>query len=183
MSPIRTARSVEHPRRNFEPAIRPRIAQCAAENRTIRFVDHLMDCNPHPEPWMPGINKHSENGPVGVLELRSTIHAAGPPRSDISPRSIMSGGIMQQQSIPTHTSLPPCSQPSRTSPSGGPKEGPSLTAAVRGSRTIVRVGTKEWLRQGPNQRMSRNRRATCPDPKRSALHDTGVSPIRRAARE
>jgi hypothetical protein len=65
----------------------------------------------------------------------------------------MSGGIMQQQSIPTHTSLPPCSQPSRTSPSGGPKEGPSLTAAVRGSRTIVRVGTEEWLRQGPNQRM------------------------------
>ena len=36
------------------------------------FVDHLMDCNPHPEPWMPGINKHSENdGPAGVLELRS----------------------------------------------------------------------------------------------------------------
>jgi hypothetical protein len=30
-----------------------------------------MDCNPHPEPWMPGINKHSENGPGGVLELRS----------------------------------------------------------------------------------------------------------------
>ena len=77
MSPIRTARSVEHPRRNFEPAIRPRIAQCAAENHTIRFVDHLMDCNPHPEPWMPGINKHSENdGPVGVLELRSTIASA-----------------------------------------------------------------------------------------------------------
>ena len=41
--------------------------------------------------------------------------------------------------IPTHASLPPCSRPSRTSPSGGPLNGPSLTAAVRGSRTIVRV--------------------------------------------
>ena len=57
-------------------------------------------------------------------------------------------------------------------------------AAVRGSRTIVRVGTEEWLRQGPNQRMSRNRRPTCrpirsSDPKRSALHETGVSPPSR----
>ena len=60
--------------------------------------------------------------------------------------------------IPTHTSLPPCSRPSRTSPPGGPKMGPSLTAAARDSRTIVRVGTEEWLRQGPNQRMARNRR-------------------------
>ena len=76
--------------------------------------------------------------------------------------STMSGGITPRQSIPTHTSLPPCSQPSRTSPSGGPKKGPSLTAAVRGSRTIVRVGTEEWLRQGPNQRMSRNRRGNMP---------------------
>jgi putative transposase len=63
--------------------------------------------------------------------------------------------------IPTHASLPPCSRPSRTSPSGGPLNGPSLTAAVRGSRTIVRVGAEEWLRQGPNQRMSRNGRTTC----------------------
>ena len=51
----------------------------------------------------------------------STIHAAAIPRSDISHRSTTSGGIMQQQSIPTHTSLPPCSRPSRTSPLGGPK--------------------------------------------------------------
>ena len=46
-------------------------------------------------------------------------------------------------------------------PFGRPQEGPSLTAAVRDGRTIVRAGTEEWLRQGPNQRMSRNRRATC----------------------
>jgi hypothetical protein len=40
------------------------------------------------------------------------------------------------RSIPTHTSLPSCSLPSRTSPSGGPKRGPSLTPAVRDGRTI-----------------------------------------------
>jgi hypothetical protein len=32
--------------------------------------------------------------------------------------------------------------------------GPSLTAAARDGRTIVRVGTEEWLRRGPNQRMA-----------------------------
>ena len=61
----------------------------------------------------------------------------------------------EQPSIPTHTSLPPCSRPSRTSPPGGPKKGPSLTAAARDGRTIVRAGTEEWLRRGPNKRMTR----------------------------
>ena len=65
------------------------------------------------------------------------------------------------RSIPTHTSLPSCSRPSRTSPSGGPKKGPSLTAAVRDGRTIVRAGTEEWLRPEPNQRMSRNGTPVC----------------------
>ena len=51
--------------------------------------------------------------------------------------------------------------PSRTSPPGGRKMRPSLTAAARDGRTIVRVGTEEWLRRGPNQRMARHRRATC----------------------
>jgi putative transposase len=46
-------------------------------------------------------------------------------------------------------------------PFGRPQEGPSLTAAARDGRTIVRVGTEEWLCQGSNQRMSRNGRATC----------------------
>jgi putative transposase len=46
--------------------------------------------------------------------------------------------------IPTHTSLPPCSRPSRTSPSGGPEQGPSLTAAARDGRDRLR----EWLRRG-----------------------------------
>ena len=65
------------------------------------------------------------------------------------------------RSIPTHTSLPSCSLPSRTSPSGGPKKGPSLTAAVRDGRTIVPVGTEEWPHQGSNQRMSRNGTPVC----------------------
>ena len=148
MSAIRTARSGEHPRRNFEPAIRPRIAQCAAENRTIRFVDHLMDCNPHPEPWMPGINKHSENGPVGVLELRSTIHAAGPPRSDISRQSPI---IDYERRHHAAAVDPNAHKPAavlaavKDKPFGRPQEGPpSLTAAVRGSRTI-RAGRDERM--------------------------------------
>jgi putative transposase len=49
--------------------------------------------------------------------------------------------------------------PVKDKPSGRPPRwGPSLTAAARASRTVVRVGTGEWLRPGPNQRMARNRR-------------------------
>jgi transposase InsO family protein len=33
-------------------------------------------------------------------------------------------------------------------PSGRPPSGPSLTAAARDGRIIVRAGTEEWLRQG-----------------------------------
>src|SRR6476619_4970299 len=65
---------------------------------------------------------------------------------------IVNAATGERSAIPTDTSLPPCSGPSWTSPSGGPKKGPSLTAAVRGSRTVVRAGT-EWLRRGPNQRI------------------------------
>ena len=46
-------------------------------------------------------------------------------------------------------------------PFGRPQVGPSLTAAARDGRTIVRAGTEEWLRQGPNQRMTPNRRPKC----------------------
>jgi putative transposase len=64
-------------------------------------------------------------------------------------RSITRSGM---RSIPTRTSLPACSPPSRTSPSGGPK-GPSLTAAARAGWSHLRAGTEEWLRRGPNKRM------------------------------
>jgi hypothetical protein len=90
--------------------------------------------------------------------------------------------------IPTHTSLPSCSRPSRTSPSGGPQVGPSLTAAARDGRTIVRAGMEEWLRQGPNKRMTpRSRRVKYhqtryPDPKPSTVHQIGASPVRHHPR-
>ena len=112
----------------------------------------------------------ARNAQSSTSSRGSTIRAAATPRSDISHRSTTSAGIRRQRLIPTHASLPPCSRPSRTSPPGGPKRGPSLTAAARDGRTIVRAGTEEWLRRGPNQRMARHRRATCrqirsPNPK------------------
>lgn len=79
-------------------------------------------------------------------------------------------GIRQRASSPTHTSPPSCSRLSGTSPSRGRKRRPSLTAAARDGRNIVQAGTEKWLRQAPNQRMSRHRTAACrqitqPDPK------------------
>ena len=58
--------------------------------------------------------------------------------------------VTQEASNATHTSLPSCSRPSRTSPAGGRWKRPSLTAAAPGSRVSARVGTEEWLRRGPN---------------------------------
>ena len=59
----------------------------------------------------------------------STIGGDAIPRSDISHQSTTSAGITRWRSIPTRTSLPSCSRPSRTSPPGGRKMRPSLTAA------------------------------------------------------
>ena len=73
----------------------------------------------------------------------STIRDAVTHRSDTSHRSNTNTGIMQQPSIATHTSLPPCSRPSRTSPAGGRSKRPSLTATARGSPVSTRVGTEE----------------------------------------
>ena len=114
---------------------------------------------------------------------RGLLQSAPPPllaRLSLTDR-LRAPASRSRRSIPTHTSLPPCSRPSRTSPPGGRKMRPSLTAPARDGRTIVRAGTEEWLRRGPNQRMARNRRTTCrqiryPDPKLSPLHETGASP-------
>jgi transposase InsO family protein len=38
---------------------------------------------------------------------------------------------------------------------------PRQPAVVRDGRTIVRAGTEEWLRRGPNRRIARNRRTRC----------------------
>jgi hypothetical protein len=74
-------------------------------------------------------------------------------RSDISHRSTTSAGMRRRQSIPTHTSVPSCSRPSRTAPRGA-----VLIADAHDGRTGVRAGTEESLRRGPNQRMPQNSR-------------------------
>jgi len=43
---------VEHPGRNFQPAISLRTIQSAAENNAIRFVDRPMNTNMATEPGM-----------------------------------------------------------------------------------------------------------------------------------
>jgi hypothetical protein len=65
---IRAGRTLEHPGRNLQPAIRVQSAQRAAEDDTIRLRDRLVDRNTHPGPWMPPIQKLPENGTVGVLK-------------------------------------------------------------------------------------------------------------------
>ncbi len=105
--------------------------------------------------------------------------------SDIYHRSTTNAGI---RSIPTHTGLPLCSQPSRTSPLGGRKRRPSLTAAVRDSRVTARVGTEEWLRRGAEPKNHSMQEDTCrqtrhADPKLPPLHETGASPINRSLPE
>ena len=78
----------------------------------------------------------------------STIGGDAIPRSDISHQSTTSAGITRCRSIPTRTSLPSCSRPSRTCPSGGRKMRPSLTAAARDRRTIRGSGRKNGSARG-----------------------------------
>src|SRR5262249_22799742 len=117
-----------------------------------------------------------------------TIRDAVTHRSDTSHRLTTNTGIMQQPSIATHTSLPPCSPPSRTSPSGGRRMRPSLTATARGSRVSARVGTEEWLRRGPNKRMPRTGGQHDGKPKSlipssHLSNETGVSPRSHLGRQ
>jgi putative transposase len=97
--------------------------QVEARNATFAFIERFYNRR----------RRHSSIGYLSPIDYERRHHAPA-------------------RSIPTQASLPSCSRPSRTSPPGGPKRGPSLTAAARNGRTIVRVGTEEWLR-GPNQRM------------------------------
>src|SRR5690348_8365728 len=66
----------------------------------------------------------------------------GGPGSDIDPPSGEEPSSHAHFRGPRPPSLPPCSRPSMTSPPGGPKEGPSLTAAARGGRASLRSGRK-----------------------------------------
>jgi putative transposase len=108
------------------------------------------------------------------------IAAAVIPRSVISRPSSTSDATTKAPSIPTHASVPSCLRPSRTSPSGGPKMGPFLTPAAHDGRIVVRVGTEEWRRRGPNKRMDQ-RRTKCrqigyPDPNSATVHQIGAGP-------
>jgi transposase InsO family protein len=84
---------------------------------------------------------------------RFTIGDAATLPSAISRRLITNNGL---RFIPTRQSLPACSRPSRTSPAGDRRS--SLTAAPRAGCARLRAGTEEWLRRGPNKRMTRQRR-------------------------
>jgi transposase InsO family protein len=88
-----------------------------------------------------------------------------------------------------HAANPDAHQPAavlasvKDKPSGRPR-----TEAVLDRRSARRphqraAGMEEWLRRGPNKRMTPNRGAKCrqtkyPDPKPSPLHGTGASPGR-----
>jgi hypothetical protein len=60
-------------------------------------------------------------------------------------------------------SVPSCSRPSRTSPSGGrEKRGPSLTATRRDGAVETAVGAEEWLRRGQTKEWVR-KQVSCQD--------------------
>ena len=65
---LRTRGAVEHPCRNFQPAIRSRIAQSAPENEAARLLYRLPDPNPAVAPWMPPIQQFLRTVPVGVVK-------------------------------------------------------------------------------------------------------------------
>lgn len=65
---IRAGRSLEHPGRNLQPAIRVRPAQRAAENDTVGLLDRFMNGHLKLKPRVPRIQKLLKHGPVGVLK-------------------------------------------------------------------------------------------------------------------
>jgi len=167
--------------------VRRLAVQAAASDTAARLLDRLMDIDDAPRPRMPRIQNFAFLGPVGVLDLRCTIAAAVIPRSVISRPSSTSDATTKAPSIPTHASVPSCLRPSRTSPSGGPKMRPFLTPAAHDGRIVVRVGTEEWRRRGPNKRMDQ-RRTKCrqigyPDPNSATVHQIGAGPLYRSLPE
>src|SRR5271165_5942011 len=53
---------------------------------------------------------------------------------------------------PARRSLPPCSQPSRTSPSGGRQAAAILDRRSTRRRNRTAVGTEKWLRRGRTEK-------------------------------
>ena len=120
---IRASRAIEHPGRNLKPPSRVGAAQRAAENNIIRLGDRLVDKDRQTKPWMPPIQELAKTGPVGVIKLGCTTRAVVIRRSVIYPRSNTS---VVSRPIPTHTSLPSCSRPSKDKPFGRPPSGAVL---------------------------------------------------------
>ena len=178
-------RGVEHPDGDLLRTRNSVADKTAARQQAGRLIDHLMDANHPPSPRMPPIgnlNIAKSCGSVGVLSSSSTTRAVVTPRSGISRLSITSvstGRRHRSRRTPAcRRALGRQGQALRAAPTTGPP----LTAAARDSRTVVRVGTKEWLRRGPNQRMVGNRRTRCGQigyrkPKHSPVHETGAGPV------
>ena len=74
---IRAGRSLEHPGRNLQPAIRVRPAQRAAENDTVGLLDRFMNGHLKLKPRVPRIQKLPKHGPVGVLKPCCTVREDG----------------------------------------------------------------------------------------------------------
>jgi hypothetical protein len=70
--PRGAGRLIEHPGRNLQPSVRCRARDAAAKYRSVSLLDHLMDVDVVPRPWMPGIENLTQLGPVGVLASCST---------------------------------------------------------------------------------------------------------------
>ena len=70
--PHGAGRLIEHPGRNLQPSVRCRARDAAAKYRSVSLLDHLMDVDVVPRPWVPGIENFTHLGPVGVLASCST---------------------------------------------------------------------------------------------------------------
>jgi hypothetical protein len=115
--------SIEFGRRCREAGVRPSMGSVAMPTTTP-----CARVSSQPSNASCSIGAGSRHRPTRVARCSnssraSTIRAAVTPRSDISHRSTTSASVALRRSTPTHASLPACSRPSRTSPSGGPKSG------------------------------------------------------------
>jgi putative transposase len=134
--------------------------QTEARNATFAFIEGFYNRR----------RRHSSIGYLSPIDYERRHHALAVDPDAHQPAAVLATVKDKPSGRPQDAAVP------RVKP-----EGRLLTAAARDGRTIVRAGTEEWLRRGPNQRMARHRRATCrqirsPNPKLSSLHGTGASP-------
>jgi hypothetical protein len=67
-----TSRPVEHPGRHFQPPVRGRAAQRAAEDDAISLLDRGVNRHPHPKPWMTGAPSKPPSRPSAVASDSAT---------------------------------------------------------------------------------------------------------------